>query len=145
MIVTSVILRFKLNLKTQPQEMKPTSTLRIAIAIFFSIAFSNSFAQTATPVATVFTNLKASVENNNLVINWNLPENVVSDYCLVQVSFDGKTFSTLGMVMGADPKQANNSFIFKQNMKKMKSGHVYYRVYAVDNAGGHTSNIIKSV
>jgi hypothetical protein len=64
----------------------------------------------------------------------------------VQSSTDGKTFSTIGLVLGADPKQANNSFIFKQDLRKMKPGRqLFYRILAIDNNDrAYASNVIQA-
>ena len=123
--------------------MKTTFTyLRTSICVLLlSVAFTNSFSQTGNPA---ISNLKATVENNNLIINWNVSEIASSDYCQVQASNDGITFSTIGLVMGADPKQPN-SFIFKQGLKKLKPGQVFYRILNVENSGrSYASNVIKA-
>ena len=78
-------------------------------------------------------------------MNWNVADSLASNYCEVQASKDGKSFSTIGIVMGADPSQNNNSFAFKQNLSKMKAGHVYYRVLSIgDNYSASASNIVKA-
>lgn len=109
------------------------------------IAHTGAFSQTNQSENTVISNLKASVENNRLVINWVVSETTSIDNCEVQASTDGKTFSTIGIVMGADPKQAN-SFSFKQILNKMKTGKVFYRVVNVETNGrSSTSNVVKAV
>ena len=56
------------------------------------------------------------------------------NYCEVQASNDGINFSTIGLVMGADPKQPN-SFIFKKGLKKLQPGQVFYRILNMENSG----------
>jgi ABC-type lipoprotein release transport system permease subunit len=113
--------------------------------LILSVAFTNSFSQNSEPANTAVSNLKASIENNRIIINWNTTDAVASNYCEVQASADGKTFSTIGLVMGADPKQTDNSFIFKQELKKMKPGHSYYRILTVDGQNrAYASNVIKA-
>jgi len=121
-----------------------TSLLRNCICVLLlSVAFTNSFAQTGKSNNTAISNLKASVENDRLTINWNVTETATANYCEVQASKDGINFSTIGLVMGADPKQTNNGFSFKQNLKKIKPGHVYYRVLTVEtNNMAYASNVI---
>ena len=126
--------------------MKTTFTyvLRSSISVLLlSIAFSNSYAQTGNPSNSV-NNLKVSVQNNNLMVNWMVNDTNTSNYCEVQASNDGKTFTTIGLVMGADPKQNNNSFAFKQGIKNIKAGQVFYRVLNVGTDGkSYTSNVIE--
>lgn len=127
--------------------MKTNSTyLRHLICVLLlSVAFTNSFSQENNSGNIAISNLKATVENNRLVINWNVADEIASNYCEVQVSKDGKNFSTIGIVLGADPKQNNNSFAFKQNLAKMKAGHIYYRVLTVAaNNQASASNVVKT-
>ncbi len=127
--------------------MKTTTTyLRNSICVLLlSVAFTNSFSQNNNPANTVISNLKATVQNDRLMVNWNITDAITSNYCEVQVSKDGKNFSTIGIVLGADPKQNNNGFAFKQNLAKMKSGNVYYRVLTINgNNQASTSNVVKT-
>ena len=127
--------------------MKTNFTLvsKTVLFILLSLVFSKSFSTTINLADSPFSNLTANVENNNLVINWNIITTATStSYCEVQASEDGKTFSTIGFVMGADPKQSNNSFSFKQNLKKLKPGKVFYRVLNVtENDTVVASSIVK--
>ena len=117
----------------------------VICALLVSISFTSAFSQTSVSASASISNLTATVVNNNIVINWNLTDELASNYCEVQASNDGKNFSTVGLVLGADPKQTNNGFAFKQNLAKMKAGQVYYRVVALgakDKAS--TSNVVKT-
>jgi hypothetical protein len=76
-------------------------------------------------------NLKIEVINNNIVMNWNIADADAVNYCEIQSSEDGKIFTTIGYVMGANPAQANNLFVFKQTLSKMKPGKSYFRVLIV--------------
>jgi hypothetical protein len=112
--------------------------------ILFSFAFTNAFSQNNLSVKPVTTNLKAIVENNNIVLNWNVSEAATVNYCKVQASADGVTFYTIGMVMGANPEDANKTFSFKQNLNKMRPGQVYYRVLNVlADETAYSSNVAK--
>ena len=117
----------------------------VICALLLTVSFSSAFSQTSLTGNTAISNLTATVVNNNIVINWNVTDELASNYCEVQASKDGKNFSTIGIVLGADPAQSNNSFAFKQNITKMKAGHVYYRVLSVgDNFRAFASNIVKT-
>ena len=126
--------------------MKTTvSNLRNCIAaLILTIACSNAFSQNSVSTSTSISNLQVGVNNNNLVINWNVSESVNSDYCQVQASNDGVHFTTIGMVLGADPKNPG-SFKFKQNIQKVKTGKVFYRILNVENTGrAYVSDIVKA-
>ena len=117
----------------------------VICALLLTVSLSSAFSQSNLTGNPAISNLTAAVVNNNIVINWNVTDELASNYCEVQVSKDGKNFSTIGIVLGADPKQNNNSFAFKQNLKKMKAGHVYYRVLTVAaNDKASASNVVKS-
>lgn len=80
--------------------------------------------------AKVFTNLQVKIENKNLLVEWTGYEAEVSATWQVQASVDGKEFSTIGFVLGAEPKTTND-YKFKQGLSKMKPGLKYYRVLQV--------------
>lgn len=127
--------------------MKTSFTLlrNCICVIIFTLSFTASFSQISQAAYPVISDIKVAHENNNLIINWNVSKTTVSDYCEVQASTDGKTFFTIGLVLGADPKQNNNSFIFKQNLSKLKAGLVYYRILSVENyTKAFVSNVVKA-
>lgn len=92
-----------------------------SLMIFYAF-FSSASAQTE-PIAK---NIKASVVESNLLVTWN--EEGVSEKGSweVQASADGKSFSTIGLVWGANP--ATNGYAFKQKTNKLQSKYKYYRV-----------------
>ena len=81
--------------------------------------------------------------NTNLLINWksNVPNN--NDTWEVQGSLDGKVYRTIGLVMGADPKNPE-VFAFKQKLQKIKPGFIYYRVKHLDANVVSVANIDRS-
>lgn len=99
--------------------------------LFLTLSFTNAFSQSVDPS---ISNLTAKVENNQLLINWNIEGIDASNYCQVQASKDGITYTTIGMVMGADPKNPTG-FKFKQSLDKLKPGQVFYRVLNMENSG----------
>lgn len=124
--------------------MKTNFTLlRQSILIaFLSLAFSKSFSENIiTPNTDI--NLRANVVNNNLIVDWNLSADSTFSYCEVQASEDGKTFITIGYVMGAEPKVGSDHFVFKQQFNKIKAGKIYYRVLnvAVDGKASATYTV----
>ncbi len=113
--------------------------------ILCSFAFTNAFSQNSLSAKPVTTNLKAIVENNNILLNWNVPESNTFNYCKVQASTDGVTYYTIGMVMGAIPGDADKTtFAFKQNLTKIRPGQAYYRVLNVAaDETAYVSNVAK--
>jgi hypothetical protein len=73
----------------------------------------------------------AKIENSNLLINWNSSAEGQSNYWEVQGSKDGKTFSTIGIVLGEDP--AEGGYKYKQSIAKVKPGLKYYRVLHIES------------
>lgn len=110
--------------------MKTNFTLvtKAVFVILFTFASATSFSKHTFTSGSPIVNLTANADSNSLVINWNILPNTSTNYCEVQASEDGITFTTIGFVMGADPKQTNNTFTFKQSLKKIKPGKVFYRV-----------------
>lgn len=108
-----------------------TPFVKVILAALFFFAGTTAFANNITPDTTPASgNLKVSVENNSLVMNWNLADAATVNYCEIQGSEDGKTFTTIGYVMGANPAQ-DNSYSFKQTLSKIKPGKVYFRVLII--------------
>ncbi len=124
-----------------------TSNLRLYFsALVLIIISTNAYSETVNTGNTTISNLNAAVQNNNLVINWMIAETTSANtnFCEVQASNDGINFSSIGMVLGADPK-APGSFSFKQNLAKIKSGKLFYRILTVESGGRtYTSNIIQA-
>lgn len=112
--------------------MKTISTSIFSKGIFTLLFFTLSFTALATssPKLSVSGGLTVEVINNAVVMNWS---NTSANYYEIQASKDGKNFTTIGMVMGADPKGAGNTFSFKQQVAKLKPGKSYYRVVLVNS------------
>jgi len=109
-----------------------TNLRNVICVLVLSLSLNTAFSQSTTNTENAsISNLKATVVNNNIVINWNVTDELASNYCEVQASKDGKHFSAIGLVLGADPSKTDNSFAFKQNLSKMKAGQVYYRVVMI--------------
>jgi hypothetical protein len=122
-----------------------TSAIRnFFLVTILSLVFTTAFSQSSLTIKPVTTNLKATVENNAVILNWNVTEGAAFNYSKVQASADGVTFYTIGMVLGPNPEQTGNSFSFKQNLAKMKPGQAYYRVLNMETDEiAHVSNVAK--
>ncbi len=75
--------------------------------------------------------LKVTVVNNNLVVNWSAT-NCTTGYWEVQASANGKDFKTVGMVMGEDPKTAN-AYAFKNKIGNLHKPFKQFRVVYIMN------------
>jgi len=88
-------------------------------------------------------NVEATSKNQELFIKWAGNESDPG-YWEVQGSSDSKSFTTIGMVLGTDPGNIN-TYTFRQKLKKVKPGLIYFRVLHIKNAVADESNIIQSV
>ena len=103
------------------------------IAIMLVISFNANAQQNNSKSSDI--NIKgfaAKIEHNNLLINWTSIETGVNNYWEVQGSKDGKEFSTIGLVLGADPVTAKVNYEYKQQLTKIRPGFKYYRILHVE-------------
>ncbi len=77
--------------------------------------------------------LIATLDENNLHIDWKSNKMDDANYWEVQASTDGKSFTTIGLVMGTDPKAARGYYSFKQIKNKIKPGIKFFRVLHIEN------------
>lgn len=109
--------------------MKTNFTLLLKRAFFISVSLLFSFSAFSKNISGQTSgNLTVKFVNGSVVMNWS---NTTANYYEIQASKDGKTFTTIGMVMGADPKGAGNTFSFKQQLSKLKPGKSYFRVVLI--------------
>lgn len=109
--------------------------MNIIMKQFFYLVIFSAFATTAgAQTGPVAKNIKASVTENSLLVTWNEASATVQGSWEVQASADGKDFSTIGLVWGADPKGKADSYAFKQKTNKLQSGYKYFRVLYLADA-----------
>jgi hypothetical protein len=75
--------------------------------------------------------LKATIEQNNLLLTWSADKLKGQGSWQVEASGDGNHFNLIGLVWGADPKAEGTTFSFKQKNEKIRSGYRFYRVVFV--------------
>jgi hypothetical protein len=68
------------------------------------------------------------------LIEWSTDAEKPSSYWRVQASKDGKLFTTIGLVLGADPRQEGYKYIFVQPIQESRSKK-FYRLSHVDKDG----------
>ncbi len=88
--------------------------------------------------------LMATVNGNKLQIDWKSNKIEDANYWEVQASADGQSFSTIGLVMGADPKAEKGNYSFKQTANKIKPGMKFFRVLHIEtDENAFASNTIR--
>ena len=95
-------------------------------SLFLSLALGKASAQAAKPVDII-----ASISGKNLLITWNGASSIDASW-EVQGSTDGKSYTNIGLVWGADPKGARGSYAFKQEVSKLPQQYNFYRVVSLD-------------
>jgi hypothetical protein len=111
---------------------------------FFTLMILFAFANAVSAQkATVAQNIKATVMESSLLVTWNEATASEQGSWEVQASADGTSFSTIGLVWGADPKGSRNSYAFKQKTNKLQSSYKYFRVLYVADNNTAASNTIR--
>lgn len=111
---------------------------------FFYLVLFSAFATTAhAQTEPVAKNIKASVTENNLLVTWNEANASQQGSWEVQASANGKDFSTIGLVWGADPKGSADSYAFKQKAGKIQPQYKYFRVLYIAGDNALASNTIR--
>ncbi|MEO6539238.1 MAG: hypothetical protein ABIT07_12610 [Ferruginibacter sp.] len=118
------------------------STIAVMLVISFNV---NAQEIKSKPSNLVIEGLAAKIQDNQLLINWASEDAGANNYWEVQGSRDGKEFSTIGLVLGADPQQGNGTYKFKQQIAKLKSGLKYYRVLNVESNDRATASNTVSI
>ena len=79
-------------------------------------------------------NFKTYRSETKQVIEWATDAAKPTNYWMVQSSSDGKEFTTIGLVLGADPRQEGDKYVFTQPIKKGNSKS-FYRLSHVNKDG----------
>jgi hypothetical protein len=78
--------------------------------------------------------MTAYEKGDRLFVQWATNGLVATNYFEVQCSTDGKTFKTIAVVLGPDPKQAGDNYQFMGRINSASKS--YYRVCHIDKNGG---------
>lgn len=105
--------------------------ISLLIVSLFAAIVSN--AQTANDHINI-SNFKAYISKTKQVIEWSTDAAKPTNYWMVQSSKDGKEFTTVGLVLGADPRQEGDKYVFTQPIKIATSKN-YYRLSHVNKDG----------
>ena len=103
------------------------------ILIAYAIININAKAQLNNEVLFI-QHFKVTNVNGQLLMSWQSANSNNEATFEIQASEDGVKFSTIGYVLGADPKGVRGGYAFKQQINKMKPGMRYFRVLQQVNA-----------
>ena len=117
----------------------------MCMILFTALICKGAAAQPALHDQTItITNFTVYEKDTRLVVEWATDGTVATNYWQVQISDDGKTFSTIAIVLGPDPRQTGDRY---QCMEKIKAGRdatKYYRLRHIDvNGNEQISKIIR--
>lgn len=101
----------------------------------------NGFSMISLPV--IYTSFYATRNNNNVVLTWSTAEEINNKNYEVQRSFDGSTWSTIAVIMGAGTTNLTQMYSFTD--KNMTNAVAYYRIRQVDADGTSNYSAIKTI
>lgn len=81
------------------------------------------------------TNFNVYEKDTKLVVEWATDGAIATDYWQVQLSDDGKAFTTIAMVLGPDPLQPGDRYQYKEKIKAGRDASKFYRLRHVDVNG----------
>jgi len=90
------------------------------------------------------TKLIAYEKDNRFYIDWATDGKVATNTWEVQGSVDGKHFTTIALVLGADPSKPGDEYGYRGNVAGQKSG-TWYRVVHKGRGGIQESEMIKTM
>jgi len=87
-------------------------------------------------LAVKYTSFDATVADKSVLLKWMTEEEVNNNHFEVERSFDGRSFSTIAMVLDGFANGTKKNYQFKDNSTELQSKSViYYRLKQVDNDG----------
>ncbi len=130
------------NAVTFPSLTTATTTARIKVQasnnIFFDIS-NNNFTITAAPLPVSLVSLNAYQKTSNIVVEWNVANEINLNRYEVEKADDGSNFTKVGTVA------ASNQSKYAWLDVNVKTGYNYYRLKMIDNDGTTKYSAIISV
>ena len=127
--------------------MKNLVTLKrnlLKSALFISLSaisiFANASVNTVKPVS--FTAVVNNTNTNRVDLKWSTETETNLSHFIVERSMDGTNFSDAALVFAYGNTNAKSDYAFADNISKIKSGVMYYRVSAVGSDGKTQSSDI---
>ena len=90
------------------------------------------------------TNFTVYEKGAKLIVEWATDGTVATNYWQVQVSEDGKGFSTIAVVLGPDPRQQGDRYQYMEKVRSGRDATKYYRLRHVDVNGNEQLSKILS-
>ena len=81
------------------------------------------------------TNFTVYEKDAKLIVEWATDGAVATNYWQVQISEDGKQFSTIALVLGPDPRQQGDRYQYMEKVKAGRDASKFYRLRHVDVNG----------
>src|SRR6476660_5493934 len=97
----------------------------VALVLLTSVTFGQSDKHVAI-------DLKATSSGSGLVLTWTDAKSTQAGSWQVEASVNGKDFTAIGQVWGADPKSTETTYSFKQKNEKTGPSYRYYRVQFIN-------------
>ena len=120
--------------------------MKKATYLLFFLVSGTLFAKAQTASTTPQINIAKLIayeKDGRFFIDWATDGPDKTNYWEVQSSTDGKTFSTIALVLGPDPSKPGEQFGYKGKIAAQKTA-VYYKVVHISLSGiKQESNIIK--
>ncbi len=127
---------------TLPSLTTATTTARIKVQasnnIFFDIS-NNNFSITSAPLPVSLVSLNAYQKNSNIIVEWNVANEVNLNRYEVEKADDGSNFTKVGTLA------ANNQSKYAWIDVNAKTGSNYYRLKMIDNDGTTKYSAVVSV
>ena len=105
----------------------------LLIIMVLATLFTKAQATSATPQINI-TKLIAYEADNRFFIDWTTDKPGTTNYWEVQSSTDGRTFSTIALVLGSDPAKPGEQFGYKGKITT-KTSAAYYRIVHISPSG----------
>lgn len=107
----------------------------LLVAFILLSLSSGAFQPLPTEPRVQIINLKAHVEANRRIISWSTDGTQPVNTFEVQRSTDGKTFTSVTLVLGADPREQQESYKFPDRITTGAEATIWYRVAHVGADG----------
>jgi len=109
---------------------------RIYVLMMIAFITIQAFAQPKSDTGIIeIKNLGIYENNSELIINWATNGTVATNYWKVQRSTNKVQFSTIALVLGNDPSQQGDQYIYTEKLKDTKRIKYYYRLCHVSANG----------
>lgn len=105
--------------------------------------FSNASVNTTKPVS--FTAAVSNTNTNKIDLKWSTETETNLSHFIVERSIDGTNFSDAALVFAYGNTTAKSDYAFADNISKIKSSVVYYRVSSISADGKNQGSDIRII